>query len=131
MKCPNCSTKNIDDAKFCSKCGAKLEILCPICRNINVQDSLFCIHCGFSLKETSKAEKPQIEYGSERKHVTILFSDVSGYTAMTERLDPEEVKDIMSRIFGEIAQVITKYEGFIFTLKTWSFGPGQRQWAVP
>jgi hypothetical protein len=35
------------------------------------------------------------------------------YTAMSEKLDPEEVKEIMSRIFGEIAQVVTKYEGFI------------------
>ena len=42
-----------------------------------------------------------------------MFSDLSGYTAMSEKLDPEEVKEIMSRIFGEIAQVVTKYEGFI------------------
>ena len=32
---------------------------------------------------------------------------------MTEKLDPEEVKDIMIRIFGDIAQVVAKYEGFI------------------
>ena len=32
---------------------------------------------------------------------------------MSEWLDPEEVKEIMSRIFGEIALVITKYDGFI------------------
>ncbi|MFC1821828.1 AAA family ATPase, partial [Thermodesulfobacteriota bacterium] len=32
---------------------------------------------------------------------------------MTEKLDPEEVKEIMSRIFGEITKVIKKYEGFI------------------
>jgi class 3 adenylate cyclase/tetratricopeptide (TPR) repeat protein len=49
----------------------------------------------------------------ERKQVTVLFSDLSGYTALTEKLDPEELKEIMSRIFGEIAQVVTKYEGFI------------------
>src|SRR3972149_3875263 len=49
----------------------------------------------------------------ERKQVTILFSDLSGYTAMSEKLDPEEVKEIMSRVFGGIAQVVTKYEGFI------------------
>jgi class 3 adenylate cyclase len=51
--------------------------------------------------------------GKSRKHVTVLFSDLSGYTAMSEKLDPEEVKEIMSRIFGEIAQVVTKYEGFV------------------
>jgi len=32
---------------------------------------------------------------------------------MCERLDPEDVKEVMSRIFGEIAQVVAKYEGFI------------------
>jgi adenylate cyclase len=51
--------------------------------------------------------------GRSRKHATVLFSDLSGHTAMSEKLDPEEVKEIMSRIFGEIAQVVTKYEGFV------------------
>src|SRR4030042_6574790 len=42
-----------------------------------------------------------------------MFSALSGYTTMSEKLDPEEVKEIWSRIFGEIAQIVTKYEGFI------------------
>jgi class 3 adenylate cyclase/tetratricopeptide (TPR) repeat protein len=45
--------------------------------------------------------------------VTVLFTDLMGYTAMCERLDPEDVKEVMSRVFGEIAKVVTKYEGFI------------------
>ena len=51
----------------------------------------FCGECGQKLEEavTSKIE-PSIE--GERKQVTVLFSDLSGYTAMSERLDPEEVK---------------------------------------
>jgi predicted ATPase/class 3 adenylate cyclase len=49
----------------------------------------------------------------ERKHVTVMFSDLSGYTALNEKLDPEEVKEIMDRIFGKISQVVVKYEGFI------------------
>ena len=53
------------------------------------------------------------EREGERKYVTAMFSDLSGYTAMSEKLDPEEVKEIMSRIFGEIAQVVARYEGFI------------------
>jgi len=32
---------------------------------------------------------------------------------MTEKLDPEEVKEIMGRVFGEISQVVARYEGFI------------------
>jgi class 3 adenylate cyclase len=38
---------------------------------------------------------------------------MSGYTAMTEKLDPEEVKEVMGNIFGEISKVVTKYGGFI------------------
>jgi class 3 adenylate cyclase/tetratricopeptide (TPR) repeat protein len=65
------------------------------------------------LKEAIAAETEVSTAEGERKHVTVLFSDLSGYTTMSEKLDPEEVKEIMSRIFGEIAQVVTKYEGFI------------------
>ena len=43
----------------------------------------------------------------------IDFADISGYTTFSERLDPEEVKDLISHIIGEIAQVVIKYEGHI------------------
>jgi len=49
----------------------------------------------------------------ERKLVTVLFSGLSGYTAMSEKLDPEKVREIMSRIFGEIDCVTASYEGFM------------------
>jgi class 3 adenylate cyclase len=45
--------------------------------------------------------------------VTVLFSDLTGYTAMSERLDPEEVKEITTHIFSEISKIVGKYEGFI------------------
>ena len=45
--------------------------------------------------------------------MTVLFSDLSGYTAMSERLDPEEVKKIMNQIFGEITVTVSKYGGTI------------------
>jgi hypothetical protein len=37
----------------------------------------------------------------ERKQVTVMFTDVSGFTAMSERLDPEEVHGIMDHAAGE------------------------------
>ncbi|MDZ7698079.1 MAG: adenylate/guanylate cyclase domain-containing protein [Deltaproteobacteria bacterium] len=45
--------------------------------------------------------------------MTIMFSDLSGYTPMNERLDPEEVKEIMGLIFGEIREIMERYDGFI------------------
>ena len=85
-------------------------MICANCRHENPPAAKFCAECGSALS----AEFPSARAGrSERKQVTILFSDLSGYTAMNERLDPEEVRDIMSRVFGEIAQVIARYDGFL------------------
>jgi len=113
MKCLKCQFDNKEEAKFCKKCGTKLELACPSCGHAYEEDSLFCEQCGQRLGEAVAAEREVLEAEGERKHVTVLFSDLSGYTPMSEKLDPEELKEIMSRIFGEITGVVTKYEGFI------------------
>jgi class 3 adenylate cyclase/tetratricopeptide (TPR) repeat protein len=113
MKCKNCDTGNPAANKFCRECGASLFQLCPNCGFKNLPEDKFCGECGEKLEirvETGGAES-SIE--GERKQVTVLFSDLSGYTAMTEKLDPEETKEILSRIFGETAQIVSKYEGHI------------------
>jgi class 3 adenylate cyclase/tetratricopeptide (TPR) repeat protein len=113
MKCPKCQFVNEEGSKFCLECGERLELVCPQCGKTLPLVAKFCNECGQNLDEAAKKEKMPPEPEGERKHVTALFSDLSGYTSMSERLDPEEVKEIMSRIFGEIAQVVTRYEGFI------------------
>jgi class 3 adenylate cyclase/tetratricopeptide (TPR) repeat protein len=65
------------------------------------------------LDRTAEQERKAGTSTRERKYLTILFSDLSGYTDLSTRLDPEELKEIMNQIFGEIARVITSYEGFI------------------
>jgi len=49
----------------------------------------------------------------ERKHATVLFSDLAGYTAMVEKLDLEEVKGIMGRIFERAGRIAEKYDGTV------------------
>ncbi len=88
MICPKCQTELPETANFCLKCGQRL--------NTGEQTS------GFSPIPDA-----------ERKRVTALFSDLTGYTAMTEQLDPEEVKEIMGRIFDGVKAVVSKYDGFI------------------
>jgi class 3 adenylate cyclase len=112
VKCPKCQFDNKEEAKFCKKCGTKLELTCQFCGHPYEGDSLFCEQCGQKLSVLAE-EKEVPEAEGERKYVTVLFSDLSGYTAMSEKLDPEEVKEITSRIFGEISKVIDKYEGFV------------------
>ncbi len=113
MKCPKCQFDNRQGVKFCEECGTRMELRCPGCGAELPPGRKFCGQCGRDLEGKDVIGRIGPPIGGERKHITALFSDLSGYTAMSERLDPEEVKEIMSRVFGEIAQVITKYEGFI------------------
>ena len=59
-------------------------------------------------EETVEKERPCL--GGERKQVTVLFSDLSGYTTMSERLDPEEIREMMNQILGEITSIVNKYD---------------------
>ncbi|MGD9041209.1 MAG: adenylate/guanylate cyclase domain-containing protein, partial [Desulfobacteraceae bacterium] len=113
MKCPKCQFENEEGSKFCLECGEGLELKCPQCEKRLPLSAKFCNECGQRLEAVVAAEREELEAEGERKYVTVLFSDLSGYTPLSEKLDPEELKEIMSRIFGEIAQVVTKYEGFI------------------
>jgi len=133
MKCPECQFENRQEAKFCLECGKKLERDCPQCGKTIPLSAKFCDECGQSVlthqespdlgsSETQQTDeilqiegkdRAYVPVEGERKHVTALFSDISGYTAMSERLDPEEVKEITTQVFDEISKIICKYEGFV------------------
>src|SRR5207244_1957228 len=131
MRCPQCAHENPQGVKFCGECGARLQALCPACGVANPPANKFCGECGapmtaappapkFASPEayTPKhlAEKILTSKGAlegERKGVTVMFTDVSGFTAMSERLDPEEVHAIMDRAFEVIMNAVHRYEGTI------------------
>src|SRR5689334_23414689 len=48
-----------------------------------------------------------------RKVVTVLFSDIQGSTRLGEVLDPESLRDMMSRYFAEVRRVIERHEGVV------------------
>ncbi|MBL7174383.1 MAG: AAA family ATPase [Desulfobacteraceae bacterium] len=133
MKCPNCQADNPDTNKFCRKCGTKLSLVCRKCGSEVLADDSFCGDCGQDLGESK--ESPLIDYSKpqsyspkhlkdkilttrssiegERKLVTVFFADVANYTAMSEKLDPEEVHQIMDGCFKILMDEIHKYEGTI------------------
>ena len=113
MRCPVCHFENRAGVKFCEQCGNKFGLVCPGCGAKLPGGSKFCGECGHSLTDKVETAKAKMYTESQRKRVTVLFSDMSGYTTLSERLDPEEIRDIMNRIFDEIARVVVNYEGFI------------------
>ena len=109
MKCPKCQTENLEGKRFCRECGSDLMMRCPECGAEVLPSDSYCGDCGHRSSLGADAARQRITEDSERKHVTVLFSDMSGYTAMTEKLDPEELKEIMGCVFGEISKVVARY----------------------
>jgi DNA-binding protein Fis len=132
MKCPKCQSENPEGKRFCGECGGDLEIVCPGCNSSNPAEFKFCGKCGSELPLSRKSHQigpetkahpidvgtknsriSDMTFEGERKQLTALFSDLSEYTALTEKLDPEEIKEITSIIFDGISQIISTFEGFI------------------
>ena len=110
MTCPHCQHDNREGAAFCGGCGAPLHQSCPRCGSENPPGQKFCDACGQDLSPpstqsgSSPARRPLSEAATapassagERRHATVLFSDLSGFTAMSEQLDPEEVEGLMQQ----------------------------------
>jgi len=111
----------------------ELEIACPSCSATHPPGSKFCNKCGHDLSEPKEpfpidysepqsytpkhlADKILTDRGAiegERKLVTMLFADVANYTAMSEKLDPEEVHQIMDGCFKILMDEIHQHEGTI------------------
>jgi class 3 adenylate cyclase/tetratricopeptide (TPR) repeat protein len=49
----------------------------------------------------------------ERRQVTVVFADVSGFTALSETLDPEEVASFMNECLRDLAEAVYQYEGMV------------------
>lgn len=54
-----------------------------------------------------------LKLGGKRAVVTVLFSDIRGFTSMSEKMSAEEVSAILNEYFGEMEPIITKYNGVI------------------
>jgi class 3 adenylate cyclase/tetratricopeptide (TPR) repeat protein len=123
MECPSCHSETPDGSKFCISCGAALPARCPSCGSANPAGAKFCLECGQKLAAaqpkppptiTSTAPPPSRSEGSaERRQLTVMFVDLVGSTALSARLDPEDMREIIGAYHRCCADQITKADGFV------------------
>jgi len=59
------------------------------------------------------AVEPAAQDHAERRHITVMFCDLVGSTALSARLDPEDMRQVMVLYHGRIAEVIAGYQGIV------------------
>ena len=65
------------------------------------------------LAEADRADEHVIRETSERRYVTVLFSDLVGSTALSTRLDPEDLRDVIAIYQRCVEETVRRFDGFI------------------
>jgi class 3 adenylate cyclase/predicted ATPase len=65
------------------------------------------------LAEAERIEEPKISEAPERRYVTVLFSDLVGSTALSTRLDPEDLRDVIAVYQRCVAETVQRFDGFV------------------
>jgi adenylate cyclase len=99
MNCAACGFEASSDFAFCPKCGTRLAaVAAPKLA---------------TRQPPPTASNSLADAQSDRRPVTVLFSDLSGFTTLSERLDPEDVRALQSDLFKEMSAAIERFEGFV------------------
>ena len=65
------------------------------------------------LKTTPNAPSAAPEDRAERRQVTVMFSDLVGSTALSARMDPEDLREVISAYQKCVADTVQRFGGFV------------------
>lgn len=140
MECASCGTELLAGKAFCHACGTPAPTTCRSCGAFIRDGFRFCPDCGTAIEPESAAtvapsssvgggrqghDASQIEpvaysvhtsriaVEGERKLVTVFFCDLAGSTAIAERLDPEEYRDLLEQYVALAFREIYRFDGIV------------------
>ena len=125
MECPSCKVDIPDNSKFCDECGKPVPRRCPSCGATNRVRASFCSNCGTKLTlndgSTLAPASPAISATSlsqsatsaERRHLTVMFCDLVGSTALSSSMDPEELQGIITAYQKCVTTAVARFDGFV------------------
>ncbi len=104
---------------FCGGCGVALSIVCSGCGSETPPNSKFCGACGAQLGSartlptaSGKARSDETDH-AERRQLTVMFCDLVESTALSEQLDPEDLRDVVQRYQQVVGDVVGGYGGHV------------------
>src|SRR5215469_14897237 len=62
---------------------------------------------------TPRVAGRDIPAGAERRQLTVMFCDLAGSTALSARLDPEDMRELLAAYHTAVAEVVDGFDGFV------------------
>src|ERR1700738_593393 len=87
---------------------AKATRTCAACGTTNAPGQKFCGNCGAALPDPDAASATSRD---ERRLATVLFADISGFTSMSEGMDPEDVRELADRCAAVSSEQVRRHGG--------------------
>src|SRR5882672_3930068 len=124
MQCLSCRAILPDAAKFCVECGAPAPLACAACGYVVSSRVNFCPECGARFGErdiqrgaaesrNESTPTDHVDARVERRQLTVLFCDLVGSTAMSTRLDPEDLREVIGAYHRCVAETVQIVDGFV------------------
>ncbi len=118
IACWNCGHGNPPTARFCVNCGKPQRPPCPECGAPLDEGAKFCANCGIpvAVGVKARADAGPVLTAEARKVITVVFADLVGSTDLTERLDPEEAREVVGKFYGVVQHAVERFEGRVANL---------------
>ncbi len=121
-KCAACGRALRPSHKFCPHCGAPLATATAaplagaassvplVAEGTDVAEALHSFVAG---RVGQRLTEVGVQLATERRLVTALFADISGFTKLADRLDPEQLLEVIDPVVTRLANVVRRYEGYV------------------
>ena len=103
MKCPDCSSNNRVERRFCHQCGTKLFTFCPFCGFANIQDEAYCGGCGKNPQvQNHTHDGSPAQPSDDAAKMQELLEDSAGQAATVPKksLKQNASQDDIDQLFG-------------------------------
>ena len=121
--CPSCGYACAPDFAYCPKCGARVDHAPkagnqrePSSPTIPATVTTGARSPALMLVEPERAPRRtlhKVDSEANRRTITVLFADLSGFTTMSERLDPEVMQAFQNELFEELTAAVQNFGGFV------------------
>ncbi len=111
LQCKKCSFHNPPGMRFCGNCGTPLTPFDePATRKVKKVGQIQTM-MGTGLLE--RFREAGLEASGQRRNVTVLFVDLTGYTPLSESLDPEVLYEIVQKYIRTLADSVHNFDGMV------------------